>query len=200
MADVSLACACGSFQAVIRDASARTGNHAICYCVDCQAFARHLGQGARILDASGGTQIYQAQPYQVSIETGAENLAVLQLAKKGLYRWYASCCNTPLCNTMGSAKFSFVGFMVPNMKPPLDALGPVRFRYKRDQATAPVSEPSGSLLRFAMRTARNAMRSRLNGKWRETPFFDASTGQSAAKPYRLSEAEREKAYKTANNS
>ena len=196
MTDVSLSCLCGTFQATIQDASPRTGNHAICYCVDCQAFARHLGQGVRILDAAGGTQLYQTQPCQVRIDAGAEQLAVLQMAEGGPYRWYAGCCDTPLCNTLRRAKVPFVGFMVPNMTPPLDVLGPVRFRYKSDQATGPVSEPSGSLVWFALRTMRNVLRSRLNGTWRETPFFDVSTGKSVAKPYQLSEAERAKAYRT----
>ena len=192
--DISIACACGSFSARVHGVSPDRGNHAICYCVDCQAFVRHLGQEARILDPEGGTQIYQTQPYRVEITSGADQLALLQLAEKGLYRWYTRCCNTPLCNTMGTAKFSFVGFMVANIAPPLDALGPVRFRYKREQATAPVAAPSGSLLRFAFRTVRKTVRLRLNGKWRETPFFDVSTGKSVVKPVQLTQAEREKAY------
>ena len=195
MEDVSLACECGQFRATIHGASPATGNHAVCYCIDCQAFVRHLGKEPRIFDAQSGTEIYQTQSFQVEITAGKDALAVLQMAEKGLYRWYASCCNTPLCNALGSPKFSFAGFMVANMTPPLEALGPISLRYKSDQASGPVSEPSGSLMRLAFRTMRNALRSRLNGKWRETPFFDATTGKSVVKPYRLCEAERERAYR-----
>ncbi len=194
--DISLACTCGSFTAVIHGASEKTGNHAICYCTDCQAFIRHLGQTDRVLDEKGGTELYQTQPFQVEIQSGAEHLAVLQLAEKGLYRWYVNCCNTPLCNTLGTPKMSFVGFMVANMKSDTSSIGPIQFRYKKEQALSPVSEPTGSLARFAFRTMRNAALSRINGKWKDTPFFDATTGRSVAKPYRLTEAEREAAYST----
>ncbi|MEM9582705.1 MAG: DUF6151 family protein [Pseudomonadota bacterium] len=192
--DIPLSCRCGSFKAVIHDANSKTGNHAICYCVDCQAFARHLGQAGRVMDEKGGTEIYQTQPYQVEILAGAEHLAVLQLAEKGLYRWYTNCCNTPICNTLGTPKFSFAGFLTANMTDNFDATGPVQFRYKREQALAPVAEPSGSLARFAFRTMRRAAMSRITGKWKKTPFFDAATGRSLAKPTRLSEAERSAAY------
>ena len=192
--DINLACECGSFKAVIHDASQQTGNHAVCYCIDCQAFPRHLGQADRILDKTGGTELYQTQPFQVEILEGKEHLAVLQLAEKGLYRWHTSCCNTPICNTMGTAKFSFVGFMVANMTGSTEAIGPVQFRYKINQALGPVDEASGSLVWFAFRTMRNALGSRINGKWKQTPFFDVASGRSVAKPYKLTEAERDAAY------
>jgi hypothetical protein len=194
MSDLTLACQCGAFRAVIRDVSNRTGNHAVCYCVDCRAFVRHLGQEDRILDAQGGSQLYQAQPYQVAFLSGTDHLAVMKLSEKGLYRWYATCCDTPLGLTAGTPKISFASFLVANMHPPLDTLGPVRFRYKADQALSTVTEAKGSLIGFAARTTRNAMRSRLNGKWRKTPFFDAQSGQSIVLPRVLSPEERALAY------
>jgi len=111
-----------------------------------------------------------------------------------LDRWYTICCNTPFFNTMGSAKLSFVGFMSANVTGSKDALGPVSIRYKPEQATAPVTEPKGSLARFAFFTIRNMLRARLTGTWKKTPFFDTTTGRSIVKPYRLSEAERAAAY------
>ena len=194
--DVTLACACGSFKAVVHNASPRTGNHAVCYCHDCQAFARHLEQSDRVLDTKGGTELYQTQPFQVEFLEGQAHLAVLQLAKKGLYRWYTTCCSTPLCNTMGSPKFSFVGFMAANISEGQDALGPVSTRYKPEQATAPVTEPKGSMARFAFFTIRNMIRARITGAWKQTPFFNCETGRSIVKPYVLSTAERERAYRT----
>ena len=192
--DIAVTCACGGFRAVIRDVSERTGNHAICYCVDCRAYARHLGQEARILDESGGTDLYQTQPWQVEIREGRDQLAVLQLARKGLYRWYARCCDTPICNTMGTPKLSFAGFTTANFDVSSDALGPVLLHYKADYATGPVPEDKGSMMRLMYRTMRNALRSRLNGKWRKTPFFDAATGRSIVKPHVLSDVERTAAY------
>ncbi|MEM7471366.1 MAG: DUF6151 family protein [Pseudomonadota bacterium] len=194
--DIRLACKCGAFKAVLHGANPRTCNHAVCYCIDCQAAARHLGEEARIMDAQGGTQIYQAQPHQLEIIEGRAHLAVMRLAPKGLYRWYTSCCNTSLANTVGTPQFSFVGLVVANFAKPLDVLGPVQFRHKPDQALSPVSEPSGSLARFALRTMRNALLSRLNGKWRETPFFDTATGRAVVKPETLGDDARAAAYQS----
>lgn len=192
--DVTIACECGTFQAAIHGASPENGNHAICYCVDCQAFPRHLGQTDRILDEAGGTDLYQTQPHRVHIRAGADKLAVLRLGPKGLYRWHTTCCNTPICTTMGSPKFSFAGFLTANVTSGLESLGPVQFRYKPDHALKPVTEPSGSLAKFAFRTMRSALACRINGKWKETPFFDVQTSKAVSKPYTLTEAEREAAY------
>ena len=160
--DIPISCACGQFQAVVKDANSRTGNHGICYCIDCQAFARHLGQMERVCDAKGGTELYQTQPRQVKILAGQDKLAALQLAPKGLYRWYASCCNSPIGNTIGNPRLSFVGLVVANMHPPEGALGPIAFRYKSSQALSEVSEPQGSTLAFAAKTIRNMLGARLS--------------------------------------
>ncbi len=192
-ADISLHCTCGQFRAVIHDPGPSTDNHGICYCTDCQAFPRHLEQEARCLDAAGGTDIYQTQPSKVEITAGREHLAVLRLGPKGLYRWYASCCNTPLCNTMGKPKLSFVGFLTCNFEDNT-SLMPIGFRYKKEQALAPVDGPAGSLAAFAFRTMKNILRARISGRWKQTPFFDAKTGRAVVAPYTLTEAEREKAY------
>jgi hypothetical protein len=190
--DISLHCSCGAFQAVIHAPGPSTDNHGICYCVDCQAFPRHLGQAERCLDAAGGTDLYQTQPSKVEITAGAEHLAVLRLAPNGLYRWHTRCCNTPIGNTMGSPKLSFVGFLTCNF---VEAeLPPIAFRYKKEQALSPVDGPSGSLAAFAFKTMKNMLRARLSGRWKQTPFFDAETGRAVSKPYTLSEAERVTAY------
>ncbi|WP_298261506.1 DUF6151 family protein [uncultured Litoreibacter sp.] len=189
---LTLSCQCGEFQAVIHGPSASSCNHAMCYCKDCRAFAHHLNQEDHILDSSGGTDLYQTQPSQVEITAGADKLAVLQLAPKGLYRWHTSCCNTAICNTMGNPKLSFVGFMSANLTNQ-ESLGPVTIKYKPDQATGPVPEPHGSLLRFAGYTIRNMLKARVSGTWKNTPFF-GEDGRSVVKPVVLSEAEREAAY------
>ena len=190
--DISLRCTCGQFRAVIHAPGPATDNHGICYCTDCQAFPRHLGQAARCLDAAGGTAIYQTQPSKVKITSGAEHLSVLRLAPKGLYRWHTSCCDTPICNTMGSPKLSFVGFLTCNFDD--TTLPPIAFRYKKDQALQPVDAPSGSLAAFAFKTAKNMLRARVTGRWKNTPFFEPQTGRAVVPPYTLSEAERQAAY------
>jgi hypothetical protein len=76
-----------------------TESRAVCYCDDCQIYALHLGTPG-ILDARGGTDACLLTPAQVKITAGMEQLRCLRLSPKGLYRWYAGCCNTPLGNTV----------------------------------------------------------------------------------------------------
>lgn len=107
--DVDLACRCGSIRGRLRGASPGTVNRLICYCDDCQAFLHHLGR-ADLLDPRGGSDIVQVAPARVTFDEGAERIAGLRLSAKGLYRFYASCCKTPLGNTFSPA-VPFVGFL-----------------------------------------------------------------------------------------
>ena len=192
-APIEIKCACGALHLRLSGASAKNGTHAACYCIDCQAFARALGRG-EILDAKGGTELFQTQPSRISVVAGVENLAVLQLQKKGLYRWFARCCDTPLCNTVGSAKVPFASFLTCNMDEGVKAIGPVKYRYKPEQALAPVDEPSGPLWRFAMRSGWSILKERLSGRWKQNPFFDSVSKRSIVKPRVLSDEERKSAY------
>jgi hypothetical protein len=100
-------CRCGEVRGVVSDASPRTANRVVCYCADCQAFAHRLGR-ADLLDAHGGSDIVQVAPASLSFVQGQDRIAGLRLTPKGLYRWYASCCNTPVGNTLTPA-VPFVG-------------------------------------------------------------------------------------------
>lgn len=105
--DVELSCRCGEVHGWVKGVSPRTVNRALCYCDDCQAFAHQLGRG-ELLDAQGGTDVVQVAPSMVSFDKGQERIVGLRLSPKGLHRWYASCCNTPLGNTM-TPTLPFVG-------------------------------------------------------------------------------------------
>ncbi|WP_102108261.1 DUF6151 family protein [Oceaniglobus roseus] len=121
--DLAFSCRCGSLAGVLHDASPRSGCHLICYCADCRAFARHMGVADR-LTPGGGSQLFQALPAKIGITKGAELVACLRLSPKGLHRWYAACCNTPLANTVGTPKVPLAGLWVPLFADPA-ALGPV---------------------------------------------------------------------------
>src|SRR5690554_6746798 len=95
-------CSCGAVKGTLRRPGA--AGHAICYCNDCQAFARFLGKSVEVLDAQGGTEIIQIQPGQLNFSRGTEQLACMRLTDKGLLRWYTRCCNTPLGNTSPNRK------------------------------------------------------------------------------------------------
>ena len=102
-------CRCGEVRGIVGDASPRAVNRVVCYCSDCQAFAHRLGR-ADLLDAHGGSDIVQVAPASLSFMQGRDRIVGLRLTPKGLYRWYASCCNTPVGNTLSPA-VPFVGII-----------------------------------------------------------------------------------------
>jgi hypothetical protein len=106
--DLELACRCGAVHGLVRGVSPRTVNRAVCYCDDCQSFAHHIGR-ADLLDGHGGTDIVQVAPASVTYDRGAEHIVGVRLGPKGMHRWYASCCKTPLGNMMATPGLPFVG-------------------------------------------------------------------------------------------
>jgi hypothetical protein len=102
-------CRCGSVRAVVANASPRSVNRVVCYCNDCQAFAHRLGR-ADLLSAQAGSDIVQVAPANLSFTQGEEHIKGVRLSPKGLYRWYAACCNTPVGNTVSPA-LPFVGLV-----------------------------------------------------------------------------------------
>jgi hypothetical protein len=194
----------------------RSGNHAVCWCRDCQAFAHFLGRAIEVLDERGGTEVIQVLPRNVVFTQGAEALACMRLTPKGLVRWYAACCKTPIGNTLATPKLSFIGLVhtclegAPDAARPgagdpggsatsvgsaagatsLDeAFGPVRCWVNPDGAKGepkPKAAGMGHALRWFFGTV---LRARFNGDYRKTPFFDMATGQPVVAPRILSESE-----------
>src|SRR5688572_4602143 len=105
---MQLRCRCGAVRGEM-DAG-RAYARATCYCKDCRAFARFLGQSG-VLDASGGSDIVATAPAAVRITSGSEHVACMSLSPKGLLRWYASCCRTPLGNTPRDPKVLYAGLV-----------------------------------------------------------------------------------------
>src|SRR5215472_15626584 len=107
--DAELRCRCGEVQGRVKNASPEAVTRAVCYCDDCQAYLHHLGR-LDLMEEHGGTDVVQVAPSSLTFHRGAERLVGLRLTPKGLYRWYASCCRTPLGNTLGPA-IPFVGIV-----------------------------------------------------------------------------------------
>ena len=107
--NVALKCQCGKLTGSLKNVSSSRGTHLICYCDDCQKFAIALNREDTVLDDLGGTEIFQSNPANLSFETGQDHLCCLRLTPKGLMRWYAGCCNTPIANTLPTPKVPFVG-------------------------------------------------------------------------------------------
>jgi hypothetical protein len=183
-----LQCQCRTLKGFV--ANPHTGNHAICYCKDCQAFARFLGRSADVLDARGGSDIVHILPKHVTFTQGVESLACMRLTPKGLLRWYACCCNTPIGNTLATPKFSFIGLVhscLESGTTPLDdAFGPVRTWVNTNSAKGdpkPKVRGQTATIGWFLGTIPKA---RLNGSYRETPFFRRDTGDPVVSPRVLS--------------
>jgi hypothetical protein len=198
--DLQIRCSCGALQGAVHGVSPIAGNRVICYCDDCQAFAYFLGRAADILDEYGGTEIYQTSQGSVEFDAGANRLACMRLTSRGLVRWYADCCNTPIGNTLSSTAIPFVGlihrcFVRPAGDPTLNlTLGSVRARafrkFAKDAGSTLVA--GENIPRLMLRFGRLVIRWRLRGDHRRSPFFDARTGTPIVEPRVLSDAERAK--------
>jgi hypothetical protein len=73
----------------------------LCYCKDCQAFARFLDR-PDVLDPAGGTDIFQMPPGHLKLTAGTDALRCLRLSDRGVLRWYTDCCRTPIANGAGA--------------------------------------------------------------------------------------------------
>ncbi len=198
MRDLDLGCRCGTVRGVLHDIAPTAGTHLVCYCRDCQAYLRHLRR-EDLLDPAGGTDIFQTSTGRVAFEEGREHLACLRLSEKGLLRWYASCCNTPVANMPALAAIPFGGFVTACLPDPdRDAsIGPVVARYKTESAVSGgggARRDSGGLTvlrRFAVLT----LAARRRGEHRRSPFFDPDTRAPSVSPRILDQAERRAAYR-----
>lgn len=196
---IPLRCSCGKLEGVANDVGPSQGNHIICYCDDCQAFQHFLGQADNVLDAHGGTRIFQMSPGKVEFSTGREQLACMRLGPKGVVRWYAACCNTPVGNTLATRALPFVGLISECMDVGTlggsfeRALGPLKCgvhgRYALGTPTD-VAVHDSAPVSFVVSFLGKTLSWRLRGAHQRTPFFDAN-GELSATPKVLTKAERD---------
>lgn len=192
--DIAIACRCGAFGAVLKDASPKTGSHVQCYCKDCQAGAKALGAQDTLMPR-GGTDIFQTVPAGVEITKGAEHLAAFRLSPRGLIRWYASCCDTPVFNTLGHQKLSFVGLFVNTMQG--DAVDKAVGKVIAVNSVEGAQPGAGTLKNYGFNKAGFNVIARhfgamLRGDAKKGPFFDGE-GAPVVTPRVLSKEERKAA-------
>ncbi len=198
MADVSLRCTCGALQGKALDVDPARGFRVVCHCDDCQAFAHYLEQSGVMLDDAGGTDIFQLTPAQLVLTAGAEHLACMRLTPRGLVRWFAKCCHTPVANTLPWASFPFAGVLQPFMDHAADGqtrddvLGPVLARVQGRYAVGPrAAEIEARAPLWCLgRMIRNLLRGWVRGQQRPSPFFDPATGAPVAEPIVLTAEQR----------
>jgi hypothetical protein len=191
--ELPLRCRCGTVRGVAHDVAPGNVNHCFCYCDDCQAFAHYLGRADDVLDAHGGTEITQMSPASLAFTAGAAKIAAIRLTPKGLVRWYASCCDTPIGNTMAARGVPFIGVVHAFIDAPSDALGPIRgrgFAQSAKGGRAAVPKDGMPDLVMVARVLVKLIRWRLRGDHKRSPLFDAATGRPLAEPRVLKDAER----------
>lgn len=180
-------CVCG--EAHLR-VSAGSSSRVVCYCKSCQGAAKHLGH-PELLDEQGGSDLLQTAPHLVEIVEGKHKLRVMRLTARGPFRWYSSCCGTPVCNTVPSRHLSFVSLMVPRFDRP-EAAGRVIARVFTDGAKGKAPKSFGTA-RLVGGVAARVISGKLTGRWRDNPFFNAD-GTPISEPRTLSAEERRAAY------
>jgi len=136
-------------------------------------------------------------PAQVSIHEGSEQIRCLRLSPKGLFRWYAGCCNTPLGNTLGArlpvliVVHSWMDHAAAGHSREQD-LGQPKLRMHARFAKGGV--PPGAHPRVPPSAIPSTLaffaRGLLGGRAQPSPFFDAA-GQPRSQPVLIEQAARE---------
>jgi len=187
-----LQCQCGTLKGFVDDP--QRANRAVCYCNDCQAFAHFLGKSDEILDELGGSEVIQVLPRNVTFTQGTEALACMRLTGKGLLRWYAGCCNTPIGNTLDNFKISFIGLvhtcLETSGRPIEDSFGPVRVWVNTKGAKGNPKPKTVGIGTTIVWFLTNVAKSRIDGSYKQTPLFLADTGAPIVPPRVLSAEER----------
>ncbi len=149
-----------------------------------------------MLDAAGGTDIFQMAIGRLEILSGLDAVRCVKLSAR-VYRWYAGCCRTPIGNTAGPgfplfALIHSFAEAAPDAPPLGRVLGPPRCRLFARSATVelpPDAPPPVSAGLFLYRLRRVA------GWWarglgRPNPFFDDKTAAPISPPHVLGAEER----------
>ena len=199
--DLPLRCRCGHVRGVATELSPSAGFRLVCYCKDCQAFA-HFLQRTDVLDEAGGTDIFQMPPARVTFTAGVDVLRCLRLSEKGVFRWYAECCRTPIANAV-SPRVPVIGvfpcFMTEDFMDDAagsrsqdEALGPPLFRINEGSAIGPLPPMAPPPASFGVLAycATKAVRWRLRGLGRPSPFFVDRTNAPRSVPRVLTQSER----------
>jgi hypothetical protein len=179
-----LRCRCGALEGHVLPS--RSATHAVCYCRDCQAYARFLGQ-AGIVDEDGGTEVVAMLPARVQLTRGLTHLACLSLSERGLLRWYARCCATPIANTPRNPRVPYAGVVhscLGDAAAIRSTFGALRIAVNTKSARHAVRSTPAATLIGVLGLAAALLGARLSGSYRRNPFFEASSG-APIKPVRV---------------
>lgn len=169
----TIQCQCGGVRAHLEGEGIH--NRIICYCSDCRAFARFLGRAEQVLDAQGGTEIVQVSQARLRLVKGREFLAAVRLSDKGMLRWYATCCKSPLGNIMAEPKMAFIGLIHSALDPAgiEKDFGPVTAWMETQAALGETQPVQKGVLPVVLRFIAMTLAARLSGSYKKSPLFDA---------------------------
>jgi hypothetical protein len=187
-------CECGTFRARLENFPRNTPGRLACYCDDCQTFMHHLNR-ADLLDSAGGTEVIPVYPAEMKIIAGREVIKCLRLSPNGLYRWYASCCNTPLTNSRPGFPWSGIVHRVFSVQDPgyLDrTLGPVKSRImgRFARGTPPSGTAANIDFKGFMTVLPFLLKGLLTGKAKHSAFFEQDGRTPIVEPLVLSLEEK----------
>jgi Family of unknown function (DUF6151) len=195
--NLPLRCQCGRVRGIAHEVSPAAGLRFVCYCNDCQAFARFLKR-PDVLDPAGGTDIFQMPPARLKLTAGAEAVRCLRLSDNGVLRWYADCCRTPIGNTAARPGFPVVGLvhsflgLGPSGPSKDDVLGlPLCRIYACSAVQAlPPDAPPPPSLGVLFRRSFKLLGWWIGGLAQPSPLFDSRSKAPLAAPRVLTGAER----------
>ncbi|WP_412463135.1 DUF6151 family protein [Halobacteriovorax sp. RT-2-6] len=190
---ISLKCECGSVEGELT-INKSLNNHVVCCCDDCQTYAQYLGR-KDLLDKFDGTELFQTAPRYIKITKGQEHLSCLRLSPKGLYRWYAGCCNFPMVNTLG-AKIPFNGLVCAFVTGDKSALGDIQSYNMMKFSSLKSSEwPKNGFEKFSKLAGLFILKLLSLGTilrlTKPNSFFDLDSGLPKVEPQILSKEERD---------
>jgi hypothetical protein len=193
--NLPLRCRCGDVRGIAFDIAPSTGFRFVCYCADCQAFARFL-ERPDVLDQAGGTDIFHIPTGRVKFTAGTDAVRCLKFSQK-VFRWYTECCRTPIGNSAG-ARFPVVGLIHSFMDHDADgrsrdeALGPPLCGIFLRSATGPLpaNAPAPPSMGLFFTRATAIFGWWLRGLGRPNPFFDVRTRAPLSAPRLFSASER----------
>lgn len=186
---LAFSCKCGALCGSITDHARRRGTHLICHCKDCRAAELFHN---RPDPAPNGVALFQTVPDAISISRGRDQLALMRMSPKGVMRWYARCCGTPMFNTLARPQLPFVGILA-NCIPERDRLGRVQAVGFMPTPGAGAPRHKGAMF-MVWRLMIRMIASRLSGRWKETPFFDIETGNPSQPAIVLTKEQRRTLY------
>ena len=194
---MKIQCECGKFSAELTAFPKNTPGRLVCYCDDCQSYLHHLKR-PELLDENGGTEVIPAYPRDVKILSGKEQMKCVRLGPKGMFRFVAGCCNTPIGNTRANSPWVGLLRRIYTAKDPgaLDRTFPsVRSRImgRFAKGTPPAGTPQTFDFKGFVSVMPFMLKGKIFGKYKPSPFFEADGATPVVKAYVLSQEERQAA-------